>query len=68
MTTVFKKGILDNDSIELLKWPTDGLLPLIVQHAVSGKVLMSSLNVPLLSAVVPNSRISCQVSTKLRGN
>jgi len=23
-----------------LKWPADGLLPLIVQHAVSGKVLM----------------------------
>ncbi|TXH94152.1 MAG: bifunctional phosphoribosyl-AMP cyclohydrolase/phosphoribosyl-ATP diphosphatase HisIE [Rheinheimera sp.] len=28
------------DQLEQLKWPADGLLPLIVQHAVSGKVLM----------------------------
>ena len=27
------------DQLEQLKWPADGLLPLIVQHAVSGKVL-----------------------------
>lgn len=33
-------SIVDNDSIEQLKWPADGLLPLIVQHAISGKVLM----------------------------
>lgn len=33
-------SIVDNDSIESLKWPADGLLPLIVQHAISGKVLM----------------------------
>ncbi|WP_164852234.1 bifunctional phosphoribosyl-AMP cyclohydrolase/phosphoribosyl-ATP diphosphatase HisIE [Rheinheimera riviphila] len=33
-------SIFDNDSIEMLKWPADGLLPLIVQHAISGKVLM----------------------------
>jgi len=33
-------SIVDNDSIEQLKWPADGLLPFIVQHAISGKVLM----------------------------
>ncbi len=32
--------ILDNDNIEALKWPETGLLPVIVQHAISGKVLM----------------------------
>lgn len=29
-----------NGQLDSLKWPDDGLLPLIVQHAVSGKVLM----------------------------
>ncbi len=33
-------NILDNDNIEALKWPETGLLPVIVQHAISGKVLM----------------------------
>jgi phosphoribosyl-ATP pyrophosphohydrolase/phosphoribosyl-AMP cyclohydrolase len=28
------------EQISSLRWPDDGLLPLIVQHAVSGKVLM----------------------------
>jgi phosphoribosyl-ATP pyrophosphohydrolase/phosphoribosyl-AMP cyclohydrolase len=40
MSIVFNQASIDNDSIESLKWPADGLLPLIVQHAISGKVLM----------------------------
>ncbi len=33
-------NICDNDAIDALKWPDTGLLPVIVQHAISGKVLM----------------------------
>ncbi len=33
-------NILNNDDIDALKWPDNGLLPVIVQHAISGKVLM----------------------------
>lgn len=31
---------MNKDSISQLKWPDTGLLPAIVQHAISGKVLM----------------------------
>ncbi len=47
------------DQLELLKWPADGLLPLIVQHAVSGKVLMQGFaNSEAVSATLQSGRVT----------
>ena len=47
------------DQLEQLKWPTDGLLPLIVQHAVSGKVLMQGFaNSDALTATLQTGRVT----------
>jgi len=40
MSFVFNPADNLADQLELLAWPADGLLPLIVQHAISGKILM----------------------------
>ncbi len=47
------------DQLELLKWPADGLLPLIVQHAVSGKVLMRGFaNSEAVATTLQSGRIT----------
>ncbi len=47
------------DQLELLKWPADGLLPLIVQHAVSGKVLMQGFaNSEAVATTLQSGRIT----------
>jgi len=47
------------DQLELLKWPADGLLPLIVQHAVSGKVLMQGFaNSEALITTLQSGRVT----------
>lgn len=40
MSFVFNPATNLADQLEQLNWPADGLLPLIVQHAISGKILM----------------------------
>ena len=47
------------DQLEQLKWPADGLLPLIVQHAVSGKVLMQGFaNSEALATTLQSGRVT----------
>jgi len=47
------------DQLEQLKWPADGLLPLIVQHAVSGKVLMQGFaNSEALTVTLQTGRVT----------
>lgn len=47
------------DQLEQLKWPADGLLPLIVQHAVSGKVLMQGFaNSEAVSTTLQSGRVT----------
>ena len=47
------------DQLEQLKWPADGLLPLIVQHAVSGKVLMQGFaNSEALAVTLQTGRVT----------
>ena len=47
------------DQLEQLKWPADGLLPLIVQHAVSGKVLMQGFaNSEALITTLQSGRVT----------
>jgi phosphoribosyl-ATP pyrophosphohydrolase/phosphoribosyl-AMP cyclohydrolase len=47
------------DQLEQLKWPADGLLPLIVQHAVSGKVLMQGFaNSEAVAATLQSGRVT----------
>lgn len=47
------------DQLGQLKWPADGLLPLIVQHAISGKVLMQGFaNSDALTATLQTGRVT----------
>ncbi len=47
------------DQLEQLKWPADGLLPLIVQHAISGKVLMQGFaNSEALATTLQSGRVT----------
>ena len=47
------------DQLEQLKWPADGLLPLIVQHAVSGKVLMQGFaNSEAVATTLQSGRVT----------
>lgn len=47
------------DQLEQLKWPDDGLLPLIVQHAVSGKVLMQGFaNSEAVATTLQSGRVT----------
>jgi len=47
------------DQLEQLKWPADGLLPLIVQHAVSGKVLMQGFaNSEAVASTLQSGRVT----------
>ena len=47
------------DQLEQLKWPADGLLPLIVQHAVSGKVLMQGFaNSDAVATTLQSGRVT----------
>ncbi len=47
------------DQLEQLKWPADGLLPLIVQHAISGKMLMQGFaNSEAVAATLQSGRVT----------
>jgi phosphoribosyl-ATP pyrophosphohydrolase/phosphoribosyl-AMP cyclohydrolase len=59
--------ILDNDNIEALKWPETGLLPVIVQHAISGKVLMQGYaNAEALRATLSSKQVTFYSRSKQR--
>ena len=59
--------ILDNDNIEALKWPETGLLPVIVQHAISGKVLMQGYaNAEALRVTLSSKQVTFYSRSKQR--
>ncbi len=59
--------ILDNDNIEALKWPDSGLLPVIVQHAISGKVLMQGYaNAEALRVTLSSKQVTFYSRSKQR--
>ena len=59
MSFVFDPVAPLSDQLEQLKWPADGLLPLIVQHAVSGKILMQGYaNSAALTATLQSGRVT----------
>ena len=59
--------ILDNDNIEALKWPETGLLPVVVQHAISGKVLMQGYaNAEALRVTLSSKQVTFYSRSKQR--
>lgn len=55
------------DQLEQLAWPSDGLLPLIVQHAVSGKILMQGYaNSDALTETLQSGRVTFFSRSKQR--
>lgn len=59
MSFVLDANVPLPDQLEQLKWPADGLLPLIVQHAVSGKVLMQGFaNSEALALTLQTGRVT----------
>ena len=59
MSFVLDPNALLPDQLEQLKWPADGLLPLIVQHAVSGKVLMQGFaNSEAVATTLQSGRVT----------
>ncbi len=59
--------ILDNDNIEALKWPETGLLPVIVQHTISGKVLMQGYaNAEALRVTLSSKQVTFYSRSKQR--
>ncbi len=59
MSFVLDANVPLPDQLEQLKWPADGLLPLIVQHAVSGKVLMQGFaNSEALAVTLQTGRVT----------
>jgi phosphoribosyl-ATP pyrophosphohydrolase/phosphoribosyl-AMP cyclohydrolase len=60
-------NILDNNAIDALKWPDTGLLPVIVQHAISGKVLMQGYaNAEALRVTLSSKHVTFYSRSKLR--
>lgn len=55
------------EQISSLRWPDDGLLPLIVQHAISGKVLMQGyVNVQALQHTLESGDVTFYSRSKQR--
>ena len=60
-------NILDNNAIDALKWPDTGLLPVIVQHAISGKVLMQGYaNAEALRVTLSSKQVTFYSRSKQR--
>lgn len=60
-------NILDNNAIDALKWPDTGLLPVIVQHAISGKVLMQGYaNAEALRVTLTSKQVTFYSRSKQR--
>jgi len=60
-------NILDNNAIDALKWPENGLLPVIVQHAISGKVLMQGYaNAEALRVTLSSKQVTFYSRSKQR--
>jgi len=60
-------NILDNNTIDALKWPDTGLLPVIVQHAISGKVLMQGYaNAEALRVTLSSKHVTFYSRSKQR--
>jgi phosphoribosyl-ATP pyrophosphohydrolase/phosphoribosyl-AMP cyclohydrolase len=60
-------NILDNNAIDALKWPKNGLLPVIVQHAISGKVLMQGYaNAEALRVTLTSKQVTFYSRSKQR--
>jgi phosphoribosyl-ATP pyrophosphohydrolase/phosphoribosyl-AMP cyclohydrolase len=60
-------NILDNNAIDALKWPDTGLLPVIVQHAISGKVLMQGYaNAEALRVTLSSKHVTFYSRSKQR--
>ncbi|MEE1999892.1 bifunctional phosphoribosyl-AMP cyclohydrolase/phosphoribosyl-ATP diphosphatase HisIE [Alkalimonas sp. MEB108] len=58
---------MNKDTISQLKWPDTGLLPAIVQHAISGKVLMQGyMNQQALSHTLSSEKVTFFSRSKQR--
>lgn len=58
---------MNKDSISQLKWPENGLLPAIVQHAISGKVLMQGyMNQEALTTTLNSEKVTFYSRSKQR--
>jgi len=67
MSFVFNPRDNLTDQLEQLAWPSDGLLPLIVQHAVSGKILMQGYaNSDALTETLQSGRVTFFSRSKQR--
>lgn len=67
MSFVFNPRANLADQLEQLAWPSDGLLPLIVQHAVSGKILMQGYaNSDALTETLQSGRVTFFSRSKQR--